>query len=114
MRAARLDNAIQSISVSPAGGRKGTSYTSSERRSDSNHVISSGLSPSSSGRIVAFGPGSNASAHSSPSASRYNDIMQSPHWRAPAGFVRQSGAGAEDPFVSAQENNQILDGGKHY
>ena len=37
--------------------------------------------------------------------------MQSPHWRAPAGFVQQSG-GADDPFVSAQENDQTADQGK--
>ena len=112
MRAAQLDDAIQSISVSPAGGRKDTSYASSERRGDGNRVASSALSSSSSGRVAAFGPGSNASAHSSPSASRYQDIMQSPHWRAPAGFVRQSGGGADDPFVSAQENDQTGDQGK--
>lgn len=110
MRAAQLDDAIQSISVSPAGGRKASGCASSERRGEGTRGIPSALSPSSSGRVAAFGPGSNPSTHSSPSASRYQDIMQSPHWRAPGGFVRQTGGGSgDDPFVSAQGHNQGQD-----
>lgn len=111
MRAVQLDNAIQSISISPAGGRKVSGCTSSERRGEGIRVIPNTSSPSS-GRVAVFGPGSNPSAHSSPSASRYQDIMQSHHWRSPGGFVRQSGSGADDPFVSSQNDEQGQDQGE--
>ena len=69
-------------------------------------------SPSSTAGIANFGPGRNASAHSSPTATRYKDILDSPNWRRSAGFVRQSAVSNDDPFVSNQAAPQSVLQGK--
>ena len=108
---AQLDDSIERISVSSAGRAK--TYASSERRADVVHAVPSTLSPSSTAGIAAFGPGHNASAHSSPTTTRYQDILGSSTWRQPVGFVRQSAGASDDPFVSEQAATQSSDQGKH-
>ena len=97
MKAAALDDSIQYISVSDSQGQTQPQLlTNSIRR-----AVPAGLSPTSSNGVARFDPGYAASANSSPTTSRHQEIMQSPSWRRGEGFVRQS-AGADDPFVSSR------------
>ena len=88
--------------MSPAGTREAQSSAQTEQChnpiSSSARMLAS--SPSSNG-IVRRGAGYSASTDSSPTASRHQEIMESPSWRRGEGFVRQS-AGVDDPFISTR------------
>lgn len=109
--AVKLDDSIERISVSSAG--KPTSLVSSEHRTDIIRALPSTVSPSSSAGAAAFGPGRNASARSSPTSTRYQNIIDSPNWRKSASFVRQSAAANDDPFVSDMAASQPSTLGEH-
>ena len=108
MKAAALDDSIQYISVSDIQGQTQPQLlTNSIRR-----AVPAGSSPTSSNGVARFGPGYTASTNSSPTASRHQEIMQSPSWRRGEDFVRQS-AGVDDPFVSSRAVGRSPSQGKH-
>lgn len=109
--AAELDTSIESISVSSAG--KPTVYVSPHRRAEGVRAGAGTASPSSSAGVATFAPRQQSSADSSPNATRYKDIVESPSWRQGGGFVRQSAGSSEDPFVSSQAAAQGPSQGKH-
>ncbi len=109
--AVKLDDSIERISVSSAG--KSKSHASLEHRTDIVRAVPSAASPSSSASVAAFGPGRNASARSSPTSTRYQNIIDSPNWRKSASFVRQSAVANDDPFVSDMAASQPSTLGKH-
>lgn len=96
--------------MSSAGRPK--TYASSERRTDVIRAAPDAASPSSTAGFANFGSARNGSTHSSPTTTRYKDILESPNWRRSGGFVRQSAASSDDPFVSDKGAGQDTYQGK--
>lgn len=107
-----MEDSARQISGSPGAIRERKNHSQSERRADSTRagVVKVYSSPSKSSpadvRLL------NASASSSPNASRYKQIIESPSWRRGENFVRQSQDLSEDPFVTSADAGQNSTQGK--
>ena len=93
LRAAQIEDSIADVSGSPNVARHVKRDVHSAGHSDNTRgsMIALFVSPSKAG----------ASANSSPTSSRYKDLMESPSWRRDEKkFVRDTRSQGDDPFVS--------------
>ena len=93
MRAAHIGGSVKGVSGSPNAARHLKHSVRSAHRSDATRgtMVEPFSSPSKA----------RGSANSSPTASRYKDLMSSPSWRRDQKkFVRDTHSQGDDPFVS--------------